>query len=65
MTMQERLDLIEANAKHGAKVVEALTDMHLGQEARAQKAIEQDISSIQDTLTCLKGMCSLQWKPAK
>lgn len=65
MTTNDILNTIEENVGLGASATSDLMSYHVAVEARASKTVEQDISSIQDTLSCLKGMCSLQWKPSR
>lgn len=65
MTMQDMLNTIEANAGQGARSTNDLFQYHQSIEARTTKTIENDIADIQATLTCLKGMCSLDWRPTK
>lgn len=65
MTMQDMLNTIEANAGQGAQSTNDLFQYHASIEARASKTVETDIANIHATLTCLKGMCSLDWRPTK
>ena len=65
MSVHEMLEAIEDNCQSGARSNTTLFQYHKQVEDRASKTVEDDIANIQASLTCLKGMCSLQWKPAR
>ena len=65
MTTSDALNTINENLEAGARSTNDLFQYHASIEARTSKTVENDIADIQATLTCLKGMCSLDWRPTK
>ena len=65
MTTSEALNTINENLEAGARSTNDLFQYHQSIEARATATVEHDIQAIKDTLSCINGMCFLQWKPAR